>query len=516
MRIIHNRTESWTAVVVGAARPPADWLKAVLPGWCAAGLAKVLLVAPETVEAEALFAEAEVAWRSIASSLPYSGTTWQAVCDELNTPSAVVLFSDSRPLVQAAELRRLLDVAADTNASLVYGHYRQTSADGTSREWPTIDCQPGSLRDDFDFGPIVAVNTQAARRSLARFGPLSESDLGGWYELRLRLTLESPPLRIPEPLAACVPLDSRASGTRQFDYVDPRYEAAQRQLERIATAHLERLGARLTGPFRTVPPHDRSFPAEASVVIPVRNRAATIADAVASAVGQSADFSFNVIVVDNHSTDGTGRIVRDLAGDHANVIHLVPEATDLLIGGCWNRAVTDPRCGRYAVQLDSDDLYAGPDTLQRMVDALRAGPYALAVGAYRLVDFDLAELPPGVVDHREWTRDNGRNNLLRVNGLGAPRAFDTRLLRAHPFPNVSYGEDYAVGLRLSREFEVARIYDPIYLCRRWAGNSDADLPPDVVNSHNAYKDRLRTLELLARQQLKSSGTKRAKGEVEDG
>ncbi len=505
MRIQDNRIEPWTAVVAGTGRPH-DRLNAVPADWKSLGLEKVIVVAPEALEPSADHDRAGITWRTLATALPFSGSAWRAVCEEVTTPTALILFGDSSPTVAMPDLRRLLSVATDTGASLVYGHYRETRPDGTPRDRATIDCQLGSVRDDFDFGPVVAINMAAAGRSLARFGPLSDSDVGGWYELRLRLSLESPPLRIPEVLSACVSRDGRASGVRQFDYVDPRYETAQRQLEGVATAHLERLGARLTGPFRAVPPPDGVFPVEASVVIPVRNRAATIGDAVRSAVEQVTDFPFNVIVVDNHSTDRTGQVLEELAAAHANVIRLVPVAAGLWIGGCWNLAVADPRCGRYAVQLDSDDLYAGPDTLQRMVDALRAGPCAMAVGAYRLVDFELNELPPGVVDHREWTRDNGRNNLLRVNGIGAPRAFDTRVLRAYPFPNVNYGEDYAAGLRLSREYEVARIYDPIYLCRRWEGNSDADLPPEVVNGHNAYKDRMRTLEILGRQRLDRAGT----------
>jgi glycosyltransferase involved in cell wall biosynthesis len=270
-------------------------------------------------------------------------------------------------------------------------------------------------------------------------------------------------------------------------------------MEAMATAHLKRVGAWLAPVFRDVLPANDRFPVEASVVIPVRNRARTVADAAKSALEQRTDFPFNVIVVDNHSTDGTTAILADLAGRHPALKHLVPERSDLSIGGCWNEAIASDACGRFAVQLDSDDLYRGEEVLQRIVDLLRRGNCAMVVGAYTIVDRNLREIPPGLIDHREWTDDNGRNNALRINGLGAPRAFSTAILRRCGFPNVGYGEDYAVALRLSREYRIGRIYESLYLCRRWEGNTDAALSIDQANRHDAYKDRLRTIEIHARQ-----------------
>lgn len=228
------------------------------------------------------------------------------------------------------------------------------------------------------------------------------------------------------------------------------------------------------------------------------NRAKTIGDAVESALGQETGFDFNVLVVDNHSTDGTSDLIEQLAARDPRVVHIVPEREDLGIGGCWNWAINDPRCGRYAVQLDSDDLYLDSHTLQRVVEAFQEQDCAMVVGSYRMCDFQLQTLPPGVIDHKEWTDDNGANNALRINGLGAPRAFLTAIARGIGFPNTSYGEDYAMGLAVSRQYRIGRIYDPIYLCRRWTGNSDHGLSIEKTNANNLYKDRLRTIELRAR------------------
>jgi glycosyltransferase involved in cell wall biosynthesis len=296
-------------------------------------------------------------------------------------------------------------------------------------------------------------------------------------------------------------VDTRASGEKLFDYVDPRQRDYQIEMERLATEHLQRLNACLEPHFAAVPENAEAFPVKASVIIPVRNRVKTIADAVRSALAQQTDFAFNVIVVDNHSSDGTTEILRELAGAHSALIHLTPTRTDLGIGGCWNEAIYSPHCGRYAVQLDSDDLYASEQTLQRIVTEFVRGHYAMVIGSYTIVDFELNELPPGLIDHREWTRENGRNNALRINGLGAPRAFDVTILRQTGLPNVSYGEDYAVALRLSREYEIGRIYDSLYYARRWSGNSDSALPLATMNRYDSYKDRLRTIEIQARQQF---------------
>jgi hypothetical protein len=383
----------------------------------------------------------------------------------------------------AQMFERMSQVISDCGAGWVY-------ADAVG-EW-RIDYQRGSIRDDFDFGAVVAIGLEAART----VGLTEGLRWGGLYDLRLRLSERFPVVRVPEPLYAASVADTRPTGERQFDYVDPRNRDYQIEMERIATEHLKRIGAHLPPEFAEVPRPTERFPCEASVVIPVRNRERTILDAVRSALGQKTQFDFNVIVVDNHSTDGTGSVLESI--DDRRLVRIVPERLDLAIGGCWNEAIHSARCGRYAVQLDSDDLYASDDVLQRIVAELKRGPYAMVVGSYTMVDFSLQPIPPGVIDHREWTRENGRNNALRINGLGAPRAFDAAILRRIGFPNVSYGEDYAVGLRISRDYEIGRIYDPLYLCRRWEGNSDSALPPEVANRYNAYKDWIRTLEIMAR------------------
>ncbi len=357
---------------------------------------------------------------------------------------------------------------------------------------PRIDYQIGSIRDGFDFGPIVGVSVRAARES----GIESAWQWGGLYDLRLRISEKHAIVRIPEPLYSAPMIDERPTGQKQFDYVDPRNRDYQIEMERIATAHLKRIGAWLKPHFETVPAPVETFPVQASVVIPVRNREQTILDAIQSALAQSTDFEFNVIVVDNHSTDRTTEILHGI-GD-SRVKHIVPGRRDLGIGGCWNEAIYSKECGRYAVQLDSDDLYVNDAVLRRIVGEFEAGPYAMVIGSYTMVDFSLNEIPPGVIDHREWSRENGRNNAFRVNGLGAPRAFNTSVLRRIGFPNVSYGEDYAVALRLSRDYEIARIYDSVYLCRRWEGNSDSALPLDVANRYDLYKDWLRTIEIQVR------------------
>jgi GT2 family glycosyltransferase len=407
--------------------------------------------------------------------------------DLIDSAEGDVLFlSDPRVSVEPGPrmLERMSSVLRETGAGWVY-------ADGTGQ--PRIDHQPGSIRDTFDFGPIVGVSLRVARE----VGLEDGLRWGGLYDLRLRISERAPIVRIPEPLYAASVADARASGQAQFDYVDPRQREYQLEMERIATAHLRRIGAYLPPVFELAPPPgDGGFPVRASVVIPVRNRERTVVEAVRSALSQDAPFPFNVVVVDNHSTDRTTELLRGV--DDARLVHIVPERRDLGIGGCWQEAISSPRCGRYAVQLDSDDLYAGGDVLSRIVAELERGPYAMVVGSYTTVDASLEEIAPGLVDHREWTRENGRNNALRVSGFGAPRAFDTAVLRRVGFPNVSYGEDYAVALRVSRDYEIGRVYESVYLCRRWEGNTDSALPLDVKNRYDFYKDWLRTVEITAR------------------
>jgi hypothetical protein len=401
-------------------------------------------------------------------------------------------------------IERMLTVAGDSKAGMIYSDFKDEQ-DGKTTDHPLIDYELGSIRDNFDFGAITLLSRKAIDSALrANGGVNDELRYAGLYDLRLKLSIGSSVIRVPEPLHTRKLADRRESGERQFDYIDPSQRDYQIEMEQVATEHLKRIGAYLAPAFQAVQRSAERFPVRASVVIPVRNRERTIEDAVRSALTQRASFDFNVIVVDNHSTDGTTEILARIAASDARLIHLKPRRFDLGIGGCWNEAVHAAHCGEYAVQLDSDDLYADERVLERIVAKLDEGPYAMAIGAYAIVNFELQPIPPGLIDHREWTRENGRNNALRINGLGAPRAFYVPVLRQFGFPNVSYGEDYAVALRISREYEIARIYEPIYFARRWEGNSDAALPLAVANRYDAYKDRLRTIELLARKRIQST------------
>ena len=370
------------------------------------------------------------------------------------------------------------------------------------RYHPLTDYQPGSVRDDFDFGCVMLFSMPAVRNALKTYGGIPSVTFAGLYDLRLKLSIEHSLHHVREPLYSVTRSTERSGAERLFAYVDPRNEAAQKEMEAVFTDYLKNIGAYLAPhQFREVKPTADYFPVEASVVIPVRNRKETIADAVKSALSQETDFSFNVIVVDNHSTDGTTAVLSDLARQYSRLNHIIPARTDLAIGGCWNEALRIDACGRYAVQLDSDDLYSSARTLQKIVDMLRQGNYAMVIGSYTLVDFTLNQIPPGLIDHREWTDENGRNNALRINGLGAPRAFNTGLMRTIEFPNVSYGEDYAAALRICREYRIGRIYESLYLCRRWQGNTDAALSIEETNRNNVFKDEVRSAEILARQRM---------------
>ncbi len=379
---------------------------------------------------------------------------------------------------------RFCQVADMTGADMVYsdafGH-------------PLIDFQMGALRDDFDFGQAMLFRVSSLKAAVAAMSV--DRQFAALYELRLAMGSK---VHINEPLYTARELDTRKSGEKQFDYVDPRNRAVQIEMEEVCTDYLKKIGAYLAPAFKEPDLGADAPEVTATVVIPVLNRVRTVGDAVASALAQKADFKFNVIVVDNHSTDGTGELLEAIAAKDDRLIHVIPERTDLGIGGCWNAAVNHPKCGLYAVQLDSDDVYSGPDTLEKVVAAFREQKCAMVIGAYQMTDVNMQPIPPGVIDHREWTDENGRNNALRVNGLGAPRAFYVPLLRQIGFPNTSYGEDYAVGLRICREYRIGRIWDVLYNCRRWDGNSDAALSQDKVNRNNLYKDRIRTWELQAR------------------
>lgn len=395
-------------------------------------------------------------------------------------------------------LERFLRVADDTDAVMVYAdHYKMV--EGKMEKHPVIDYQSGSLRDDFDFGSLWCIKAQALADYIAQ-PDREEYQFAALYDLRLYLSRVGEIFHLNEFLYSEAELDTRKSGEKQFDYVNPRNREVQIEMEKACTQHLGKVGALIDTTFYRQPDFgEQDFEYEASVIIPVFNREKTVADAVKSALGQKTNFKFNVIVVNNHSTDRTGEILDELKAD--NLIQIVPERTDLGIGGCWNEAINSSFCGKFAVQLDSDDLYSSPKTLQKIVDAFYKQKAAMIIGSYRMCDFDLNTLPPGLIDHKEWTDENGCNNALRINGLGAPRAFFTPLVRQIQFPNTSYGEDYALGLAFSRRYRIGRIYDELYLCRRWGGNSDAALSVEKVNANNLYKDRLRTMELKARQHM---------------
>jgi len=413
----------------------------------------------------------------------------------------ILIYTKTLPLEMGmAALDRIISIAEDTKADMLYADHWQLTADADGvqqrRRHPLIDCQMGALRDDFDFGSVLVFRRSSFRKAVRAME--TEYKYAALYDLRLRMKNI---VHINEYLYTEVETDVRKSGEKQFDYVDPKNRAVQMEMEQACTAHLKRIGAWLRPEFKEPDINEFEgvdFPVTASVIIPVYNRVRTITDAVTSALSQKTDFPFNVIVVDNHSTDGTSELLSAMAFEDPRLKHVIPAKYDLGIGGCWNLAVHHEACGEYAVQLDSDDVYSGPDTLARIVDAFRTQKCAMVVGTYQMTDFDMKPIPPGIIDHREWTEENGRNNALRVNGLGAPRAFWTPLLRKLNLPNASYGEDYAIGLRISREYRIGRIYDVLYCCRRWEGNSDAALDIDKVNSNNLYKDRIRTWELKAR------------------
>ena len=393
--------------------------------------------------------------------------------------------------------QRLIQVAESTQAALVYSDYYKV-IDGVLTPHPVIDYQTGSIRDDFDFGSVLAIRTDL----VAVWAELDESmryDHVGLYSMRLFLSRCDMIFHLDEFLYIEDETDLRKSGEKQFDYVDPRNREVQKELEQAATVHLAEIGALVdTGKYQSPNLYVGEFPVEASVIIPVRDRVRTIRDAVESALSQQCGFLFNIIVVDNHSTDGTSDILNALSAGCPSLHVIVPERKDLGIGGCWNEAINSEFCGRFAVQLDSDDLYSSTQTLQRIHDAFYEQEAAMIIGSYRMCNFQLETLPPGLIDHAEWTDANGPNNALRINGLGAPRAFFTPLLREIQFPNTSYGEDYAMGLAFSRRFRIGRIFDELYLCRRWEGNSDAALSQDKINRNNLYKDRLRSIEIMAR------------------
>ena len=394
----------------------------------------------------------------------------------------------------AFSLERLISVAEDTSAAMVYSdHFKE--AGGERIFAPVIDYQFGSLRDDFDFGSVLLYRTSALKEAVSRMDV--DYEYAGLYDLRLKVSQKGSLVHVNEYLYYEIETDNRKSGEKQFDYVNPRNRAVQIEMEKACTRHLKDIGGYLEPEFKEVEFSREDFEYEASVVIPCKNRVRTIGDALKSALGQKTSFPYNVIVVDDNSTDGTVEVIKSFLDD-PKLVYIAQDKTYHAIGGNWNAALHHPKCGRYAIQLDSDDVYSGEDTVQKFVDAFHEMKCAMVIGTYRITDFNMQTLPPGIIDHREWTPDNGRNNALRINGLGAPRAFYVPLLREINFPVTKYGEDYAVGLRVSREYQIGRIYDVVYNCRRWEDNSDAALDIEKVNANNLYKDKLRTWELQAR------------------
>ena len=422
-----------------------------------------------------------------------SCATIRLVAKNLSADYALLALGDSHLEIGAGAVERLFQVAQNTEAPMVYADYFEIKEEKLSAH-PLIDYQMGSLRDDFNFGPVRFFRSEVLKAF--RYENYEMLKHAGCYALRLRASRMGELVRIPECLFTLVETDTRSSGEKQFDYVKSSARERQLEMEQVCTTHLRDIGALLLSPFpETI--FSENFEIEASVIIPVKNRIKTIRDAIISVLIQKTSFKFNLIVVDNYSTDGTSEVLQEYAA-MGKLIHIIPESKNLGIGGCWNEAVFHPECGKFAVQLDSDDLYANEETLQIIVDKFYEENCAMVIGSYRMTDFDLKDIPPGVIDHREWTDDNGPNNALRINGLGAPRAFYTPVLREIRVPNVSYGEDYALGLAISGKHKIGRIYQPIYLCRRWDDNTDASLDVAKQNAHNLYKDRIRTFELQAR------------------
>lgn len=419
------------------------------------------------------------------------------IASQASAPYLLLCLKDTPYIIGYLAMQRMVRVMDETGAGMVYAdHY--AFKEGKKINVPVIDYQEGSLRDDFDFGSLLLFNTQAFKEAVAKMS--GNYHFAGLYDLRLHLSQQKKLVHLNEYLYTEEERDNRMSGEKQFDYVNPRNREVQIEMEAACKQHLQAVGAYLPPSHQPILFEEGEFECKASVIIPVRNRERTIRDAIRSVLMQQADFKFNLIIVDNLSTDGTTRAIAEFAND-LRVVHLIPERNDLGIGGCWNLALHHPQCGMFAVQLDSDDVYSDEHTLQKMVDAFYVQQCAMVIGTYRMTDFDMHTLPPGIIDHREWTDENGHNNALRINGLGAPRAFYTPVARLLNFPNTSYGEDYAMGLAISRSFKIGRVYEVVYLCRRWEGNSDAALSIEKINANNFYKDSLRTWELNARKRL---------------
>ncbi|MDR0810973.1 MAG: glycosyltransferase [Paludibacter sp.] len=427
---------------------------------------------------------------------PASAATMQKIAEKSDAAFSLLLTTANEIRFIQYALERFVQIAENTSAGLLYADFYEIK-NGIKHNHPLIDYQEGSVRDDFDFGSALFFNAEKLKKAAA--GISGNYSFAGLYALRLTISRTNEIFRINEFLYAETESDAHKNGEKQFDYVNPRNREVQIEMERACTEHLRKIGAFLQPNFAEIDFCDvEKFPVEASVIIPVKNRVSTIDDAVKSVLTQKTEFSYNIIVVDNYSTDGTSQIVENYADTDNRVVHIIPAKTDLGIGGCWNEGIFSDSCGRFAVQLDSDDVYADEHTLQKIVDKFYAEKCAMVIGSYTITNFDLQPIPPALIAHKEWTAENGHNNALRINGLGAPRAFFTPIIRKVRFPNTSYGEDYAVGLAISRKWKIGRIYESLYFCRRWEGNSDASLPIEKINANNFYKDKIRTIELKAR------------------
>ena len=461
--------------------------------------------------AEALLAEKEIAnvclLATKANAEPIEGCSMLVVEDFTSTATVKAIAAHAQSeftlvyskhemlLFGYKALQRMVIVARDIDAGMVYAdHYNY--ADGELQKSPVIDYQEGSLRDDFDFGSVILYNTEKLKEAASRM--TANYKAAGNYDLRLKLSQKYAIEHIPEYLYTDVVCDTRASGERIYDYCDPKNNASQKEMEEACTEHLKVVGAYLEpSDFKDVDFDSEKFDVECTVVIPVLNRVRVIRDAIKSILSQEAPFKYNLIIVDNHSTDGTTEAIDEFAADE-RLVHIIPDRNDLGIGGCWNLAINDPRCGKFAIGLDSDDVYATPHTLEKMVAQFYKENAAMVCGTYVVTDVNLKEMAPGVIDHHEWTPDNGRNNLFHVNGVGGPRAFHTPIYRATNIPNTNYGEDYAMGLAITRNYRMGRVYEVMTCARRWDDNTDANLDIFKENANNLYKDRIRTWELKAR------------------
>lgn len=437
----------------------------------------------------------------IKSDYPFSSETIRQVMKKTSTPYLLMINGSRQVELTKDAVDNFVLHITKTKAGWIYSDYYEKQSEKLFLH-PLIDYQTGSVRDDFDFGNCFIVGTDIAKTCLSNlFSQKNNLLFSCLYDLRLSISRHSGVVRISTPLYTVHTGDETSGANKIFEYVDPKNREVQKEMEKIFTEHLKEISAYIIPESKKIVGFENNFNCEASIIIPVKNRANTIGDAIESALKQKTKFSFNIIVVDNHSDDGTTELINNKSSEDKRVIHIIPEKTDLEIGGCWNEAICHPECGKFSVQLDSDDLYSDENTLQKIVDKFYEEKCAMVIGSYKLTDFNLNEIPPGIIDHREWTDENGHNNALRINGLGAPRAYYTPIVKTVKFPNVSYGEDYAMGLAISREYKIGRIYEPIYLCRRWGGNTDASLSIERQNSNNFYKDSLRTNEIQLRQEI---------------